>query len=215
MTKPEYREYLTAATIELMGFEAKATAIRVYQTTVVPGVLQTPTMAEAIFNYWREELAEGQPDDERIQVRRDVRMLRSNRILAHADAPAYHLVLDEAVLLRDVGGKQLAAEQLTALEKYVELPNLHIRVLGLEDGAFFGQLGSFTLLDLDSTDQEDVVLYREGWDGDEIIDDPDKVRFHRERFEQIWATALNEDVSRDAIMARAAKLRSEVDRGRG
>jgi transcriptional regulator with XRE-family HTH domain len=205
LTKPEYREHLTAATIELMGFEAAAASIRTFQPTVLPGVLQTPAVAETILRFRAE-------DQEGVRVRRDVRMLRSEQILERADAPAYHLVLDEAVLSRDVGGTRLAAEQMAMLEKYAQYPHVHIRILPMARGALFGLDGGFTLIELNADDPDDVVLYREGWNGDVIIDDPDTVRVHRKNFEDTWVAAWDRDASLNAIRARAAALRSEMDR---
>ena len=213
-TKPEYREHLTPAVLKLMGFEAEAAEIRAYQPGVVPAVLQTPETAEAILGFWNASLTEKR------RVRHDVRALRQQEIIEREDPPRYYLILDESVLLRDVGGPKIAAEQMDALAAAAQRPAVHIRVVPLARGAFMALLGPFSIVDLDEregrepddADQEDAVLYREGWNIDDITEDHKLVREHREYFEVLWNQSLDEEVSLRLITARAAVLRSELDR---
>lgn len=206
-TAPEYREHLTPATIKLMGFEAQAAAIRVYQPVLVPGVLQTEAAAAFVLGFWN-------PDGpaERLKVRHEVRVLRRQLVIERRDPPAYYVLLDESVLLRDVGGPRLALGQMEMLEALAHRPDVHLQVIPLAEGALLGQLGPFMILDLDENDQDDAILYRENWNSDEIIDDHRVIRTHRGYFETMWASALSEDVSLNVIAAKAAALRSIVDR---
>ena len=206
-TAPEYRDHLTPATIKLMGFEAQAVRIRVYQPVLVPGVLQTPAVAEHILRYWSEG-----PPGKREEVRLRVRMQRREMVIDRAGAPGYDLLLDESVLLRDVGGVRLAAEQMEHLAAQANKPDVHVRIIPLTEGALLGHLGPFMILDQDEKDQDDAVMYREYWVADEIIDDHRTVRTHRQYFRKMWDSALTEEVSLRVIAAKAAELRSRVDR---
>ncbi|GIE95131.1 helix-turn-helix domain-containing protein [Paractinoplanes rishiriensis] len=206
LTRPEFRDHLTPGTIQLMGFEASAKAIRVFQPVVIPGPLQTPAVAEKILQIWNSV-----DNEDRIRVRTESRVLRRKFLLDRENPPDYRLVLDESVLSRDIGGAELAADQMVALEQTARRPNVHIRILPLDRGVL-GLLGGFTLVDLDDEDTRDAVLYRESWDGDQIIDDPQVVATHRAYFEDISANSLNENASLSLIMARAAKLRAALDR---
>jgi transcriptional regulator with XRE-family HTH domain len=206
-TLPEHREHLTPSTIKLMGFEAQAVAIHVYQPVMLPGVLQTTEVARETLRFFDPDASE-----ERNRVRLDARRSRREQIIERAQPPDYHLVLDESVLLRNVGGKALAAAQMEALQRDTELPNVHVRVLPLAKGALHGGRGPFAILDMDPHDPDDAVLYREDWKGDEIIDDQNVVRRHREYYRTMWKETLIEQASHRRIVAEAASLRSSLDR---
>ena len=206
-TAPEYRRHLTSGLMQLLGFEAEATEIRAYQPVLVPGVLQTPAVADFILGFWDTTLN----DDDR-RVRHDVRTLRRQQVIEREAAPAYHLVLDESVLGRNVGGTKLAADQLEALAEAAHLPNVHIRVVPLDRGGILGLLGPFIIVDLGAGDPEDAVLYRESWSNDVLIHDAKEVRDHHAYFEVLWRQSWSEDVTLRLIEARATMLRSSLDR---
>ncbi|WP_436530113.1 helix-turn-helix domain-containing protein [Actinoplanes sp. HUAS TT8] len=217
-TKPEFREHLTPSVLKLMAFEAEAAEIRVFQPGVVPAVMQTEGTAGFIVDGWN---VSGSPEARK--VRHEVRRQRRAEIVERSDGPQFYLIIDESVLLRDVGGTALAAEQLAALAADARRPSIRVRVLPLDRGAILSLVGPFFIIDLnehegrdplDESDDDDAVLYRESWDADELTDDGKQVRRFREYFEAMWSQSLDEDVSLSLITARAAVLRSEVDRGK-
>jgi transcriptional regulator with XRE-family HTH domain len=203
----EYREHLTPGLRQLMQFEAEATAIRAYQPFFIPGVVQTPAMAEHLLGWFDKTLS-----DEDRKVRFDVRMMRAKRIIDHEDAPTYLLMLDEGVLGREVGGRAIMVDQLEAVTEIARRPNVHIRIVKLADGAWVGMLGAFTVLDL-SDDPEDAVLYREDYATDAIEHDPKRVTFYRARFEDMWRRCYGEADSLRLISAEVAVLRASMIRG--
>lgn len=203
----EYREHLTPGLRQLLQFEAEATAIRAYQPLLVPGAVQTPAMAEFLLSWFDESLS-----DEDRKVRFDVRMMRAKRIIDQADAPIYLLMLDEAALGREVGGRAIMAEQLEALVEIAQRPNIYIRIVKLAEGATVGMLGPFTVIDL-SGDPGDAVLYQESYTTDEIRQDPKTVTYYRARFEGMWPRCYDEADSLRLINAAAATLRASLIRG--
>ncbi|HEV8173068.1 MAG TPA: hypothetical protein VGP91_05410, partial [Actinoplanes sp.] len=46
---------------------------------------------------------------------------------------------------------------------------------------------------------------------DEVVYDPNEVRFHREAFESLWEVSLNEEDTLRVIIAEATDLRSSLD----
>ncbi|MFI1988690.1 helix-turn-helix domain-containing protein [Actinoplanes sp. NPDC020271] len=216
-TRPEFREHMTPSMLKLMAFETEAAEIRVFQPGLVPGILQTPRTAEYVLNDWNLSLSA-----ERRKVRHEVRLQRRRDVIEQADGPRYYLVIDESVLLRDVGGPELAAEQMAALAADARRPSVRVRVLPLAKGGILALVGPYFIVDLnehegrepEEDDDDDAVLYREGWNADDLTDDPKLVRQHREYFETMWQQSLDEEVSLSLIAARAAVLRSEVDRGK-
>ncbi|NMO51212.1 helix-turn-helix domain-containing protein [Actinoplanes sp. TBRC 11911] len=208
-TSAEYRRYLTVGLRRLLQFEAVATKIRVYQPILIPGVLQTPAMADHILGERGTILNE----DER-RVRFEVRMRRRADLIERPDAPEYYLVLDESVILRIFGGTRLAAEQLEHLAEVATRPKVFIRIIPLEQsqGAAIRMSGTFVVMNLGDDDADGAVLYRELFTADHIDHDPEKIRSYRNAFEELWKLSLPEDASLRLIRAKAADLRARLDR---
>jgi hypothetical protein len=102
------------------------------------------------------------------------------------------------------------AEQLRYLLTLMKEPNIWVRVAPQAAVATIALLGPFTILDLG--DEEDAVLYRETYLIDEIVHAAREIKRHRAIFEQMWELALDEAASARLIEARAAALRSALDR---
>jgi transcriptional regulator with XRE-family HTH domain len=202
----QYREYLTPAMLQLLQFESEATVIRSFQSTLIPGVLQTREYAESVVNFWSEELGEAAR-----AARLEVRMLRRAQVFGRPDPPQYLLILDESVLYRSVGGPKVMAEQLREMLAVMEHPEIIVRVLPLADAAVMATLGPFTIFDLG--DEEDAVLYRESYLQDEIVHASGTVRRHRRIFEQIWEQLLNREDSARLIQHHAEAMLSRLDTG--
>jgi hypothetical protein len=96
--QPEFRAHISTAMIQNLQFEAEASAIRSFQPTLIPGSLQTRAYASAIVDLLSEEYS----DVDRA-TRIDVRVRRRDQLISRPDPPNYLLVLDESVLLREVG----------------------------------------------------------------------------------------------------------------
>ncbi|GAA4702637.1 helix-turn-helix domain-containing protein [Phytohabitans rumicis] len=203
--EPRYRETLTTAMLQLYQFEAEATAIRFYHSTLIPGLLQTPAYAEYILNFWQQELA-----DSVRAARLETRIHRRGHVFDRDDPPDYLLILDESVLHREVGGPKVMAEQLRDLLNMMARPNMHVRVLPLREAAILAMLGPFQLFDLG--DEENAVLYRETVLKDEILFAGEAIDRHRGYFEQMWSQAFPEDASARLIEAQAAAMLSALDR---
>jgi len=201
--KPEIREHLTTAMIQSVQFETEATAIRSFQPTVVPGILQTRAYASEVVNVWGGELPAADRDQ-----RLEVRLRRREQLFSRADPPEYLLVLDESVLLREVGGPRIMSEQLFDLLDMAAAGRVQVRVMPLAHAALYA-VGLFVIY---AQDDEDVALYRESNLGDEVSYSSETISRHRELFEQIWKRAMSPDASRHMIEARAALLRSDADR---
>jgi transcriptional regulator with XRE-family HTH domain len=200
---PEYRAHLTPAMRQLIQYEAEATAIRCFQPTIVPGALQTPEYARAVLDFW-SELSE-----ETRAARQAIRAERHRRLFGDRSAPPYHLVLDESVVLRRVGGAAVMAAQLRLLLDVIRTSNLYVRIIPLAAGAVVGQLGNFTVLDLSG--DENAILYREVPPDDMIRDAHDVVQQYRQAFEHMWDVALTLEDSVTFIEANATMLARERD----
>jgi transcriptional regulator with XRE-family HTH domain len=191
------REHMTPAMRELFQFEADAVAMRYFNNLIVPGPLQTPAYAEAIFASYPQLW-----DPDTVATRIAYRKRRRERILSPG-GPRYLVLLDESVLSRDRGGPSVMLEQFGQLRDMATGGQIQLRLIPLVGRLIF-QIGPFVLVDLE--EGKSALLYRETAEGDEIVHDPSAVQGHRKRFDQMWNTALDEENSLERIADRMAQL---------
>ncbi|MFF5306041.1 helix-turn-helix domain-containing protein [Streptomyces sp. NPDC013161] len=166
--------------------EAKADFISTYQCQVVYGLLQTPEYAAAL-------VAVENPD--KVEELVSARMERQ-RILEKKQPPAVWVVLDEAVLYREVGGREVMRKQLARLVSYRNNPWVNIQVLPFSVGVHAGMVGSFNLLRFE--DDPDIH-YSEGYDQAHMTANPDVIRERSVGYARLQADALSVEDSADLI----------------
>ncbi|MGI8328884.1 helix-turn-helix domain-containing protein [Actinomadura scrupuli] len=106
-----------------VGLEEAASLIRSYEVQFVHGLLQTEDYARAVV-----KLAHASAPEEEIERRVHLRM-RRQRLLTRPHAPTLWFVLDEAVLLRSLGGREAMRSQLEHLLEISALPNVSLQVI--------------------------------------------------------------------------------------
>jgi transcriptional regulator with XRE-family HTH domain len=121
--------------------EAEARVIRTWEPLVVPGLLQTPDYARALM---RSEPAVSEAE---VEAGVEARMQRQS-ILTGPTPPVMLAVIDEAVLLRPIGGPSVMHRQLEHLLDQTALTNIMIQVVPLDVGATAGLLGGFAVADV-------------------------------------------------------------------
>lgn len=173
--------------------EAKAAYISTYQAQLVHGLLQTEAYARAVL---------GTRDDGDIDGKVAARLDRQ-RILERDQPPVMWVVLSEAVLHQQVGGREVMREQLTHLLAMQKRKWLEIQVLPFEAGAHTGLMGSFTLLRFD-TDPD--IVYTEDFVQGHMTANPDAVKEGSVRYDHLQAAALSVDDSA-ALIARVLEER--------
>ena len=184
-----------------LGLEAEATAIDIYASEWVPGLLQTPDYAEAIMS-----VEPRPPSAEEAQARVEARLARQ-AILDGDDPLQYWVVLNEAVLRRTVGSLDVMREQLRLLVKRARQRNVKLQVLPFDAGAHPGTCGSFTLLALDLGEAAvSEYAYVENRAGSLLMDKIGEVETHRLAFDSLRAQALNPRESMALIDKTAAEL---------
>jgi transcriptional regulator with XRE-family HTH domain len=120
--------------------EKDADQIWNYGSELVHGLVQTPEYAEAI-------MRAGLPDISDEELQRSVELRTARQALLNRDDPPHlHLVLNEAVIRRQVGGKKVIGKQLRHLAELSELDHITIQVLPFSVGAHPGMKTGFTLL---------------------------------------------------------------------
>jgi transcriptional regulator with XRE-family HTH domain len=147
-----YRGVLPPTYRDFISLESQASAMRTLETSVVPGLLQTPEYARAVTRAAVDGLA-----DERLDTLVEVRLARQDILRAQ---PPLELsaVLDEAVLRREVGGPEVMARQLKRLVEAARLPQVRLQVLPFTAGAHVGITGPFVIFSFPRTSDLDVVV---------------------------------------------------------
>lgn len=184
----------SASRIELLvGLETEATRVSEFHVLVVPGLLQTREYAEAIFRAFDPEL-----DDDAIQPRVELRLARQE-ILEQDQPLQLHVILDESVLRRSVGGRKVMREQLEHLLERARWPNIKVQVLPFDRGEHTAILGSFTLLRFEPAGRHPDVVYIETEADDLYLEQPDELRRYTAVFDRLQASALDAIASRQLI----------------
>ncbi|MEW2286861.1 helix-turn-helix transcriptional regulator [Streptomyces sp. NPDC047841] len=147
-----YRGVLPPTYRDFISLESQASAMRTLETTVVPGLLQTPEYARAVTRAAVKDL-----DEDRLDTLVEVRLARQD--VLRSDPPlVLSAVLDEAVLRREVGGPEVMARQLERLMEAARLPQVRLQVLPFAAGAHVGLTGPFVIFSFPSTSDLDVVV---------------------------------------------------------
>lgn len=173
--------------------EAKAEYISTYQCQLVYGLLQTPGYARAV-------LSIDHPDtlDTVVAARMD-----RQRILKRGNPPVLWVVLDEAVLHREIGGPEVMREQLAYLLGLRDRPWINVQVLPFTAGQHAGMMGSFTVLRFD--DDPDLH-YSESYDSGHMTANPQVIRERSVGYARLQAEALSPGSSA-ALIARVMEER--------
>ncbi|MGW5848736.1 helix-turn-helix domain-containing protein [Streptomyces sp. NPDC055254] len=176
-----------------IGLEAEAASLRTYEPLVIPGLLQTPSYAGAVIAGTIPHLTADQAA-ERLKVR-----LRRQRRLSAPEKPLrLWAVLDESVLRRVVGGREVMREQLEHLTCLGAQPHITVQVLPHEVGAHPGASGQFSLLEFADT-MDMSVVYLEKFTSDLYVEKRSDVRLYGDTYSHLQAQALSPDSTRQFI----------------
>ncbi|MFE7275099.1 Scr1 family TA system antitoxin-like transcriptional regulator [Streptomyces sp. NPDC057623] len=177
-TKSRYPEHFA----EAAEAEATATAIRQYAPLLVPGLLQTPAYAHAV-NRAYDPTAPEETIDEWVAGR-----MERTRLLDNPTTPLLWMVLDEAVLRRETGGRAVMAESLRHVADLARQGRVIVQVLPFSAGAHKSMEGSLRLMDFEDAPP---LVYFEGPSTGRLEDDPATVAQLRFTFELLTASALS------------------------
>ncbi|MGW5315119.1 helix-turn-helix domain-containing protein [Nocardia thailandica] len=180
----EYEGAVSEVYAAFINFEAEALSARQYQTSTVPGLLQTYDYAAAVIDTTMPRL-----DAATMENRARARMDRAVNLTKDEPLDLW-VVMDEAAIRRVVGGPAVMAGQLDQLIKETQRKNVILQILPFDAGAHPGMAGSFTLLDFHNpTDPE--VVYVESLATHVLVEGYDEIRRFGVIFDQLRAMALS------------------------
>ena len=163
-----YGDVLSTWFQNYLDLEQAAELIRTYEIQFVPGLLQTDAYARAVIT-----LGHGGASPEEIDRRADLRMARK-QMLQREESPRLWAVLDEAVLRRPIGGKEVLREQIESLLAACDHPSVRLQVIPFESGGHAAAGGAFAILRFPHPDMPDVV-YLEHLTSGLYLDKPEDV----------------------------------------
>jgi len=134
-----------------LGLEMAASLIRNFELQFVHGLLQTEDYARAV-----TALGFGPHSADEVERRVRLRVQRQ-QMLSGPDPPRAWFVLDESVLRRPIGGRQVMVAQLKHLLEAASLPHITLQVVPFRHGGHAGAGGAFTILRFAAPDLPDVV----------------------------------------------------------
>jgi transcriptional regulator with XRE-family HTH domain len=180
--------------------EAEAQTLRWYEPLLVPGLLQTEAYAAAILSV--------QPDvgPERVEQQVSARMQRQE-VLAKDKPPHLWCVIDEGVLHRRIGGREVMQDQLGHLARMSERSRVCVQVIPFGVGAHAGLLGCFAIAE--TIGQRDT-LYLETATVGQVIEIPAIIARAAVVFDTLRSQALPRAASADVIM-KVAETRWSTD----
>ncbi|MET9377111.1 helix-turn-helix transcriptional regulator [Streptomyces sp. NPDC002992] len=173
--------------------EAKATYISTYQAQLVYGLLQTPEYARAVL---------GARTEDDLDAKVAARMERQ-RILDRDTPPLIWVVMSEAVLHQEIGGRAAMRNQLAHLLAMQEREWVKIQILPFSAGAHAGQMGSFTLLRFEG---DPDIVYTEDFIQGHMTANPAAIREGSLRYDHLQAAAFSVEDSA-ALIARVMEER--------
>ncbi|MFI5493571.1 DUF5753 domain-containing protein [Actinoplanes sp. NPDC051859] len=138
-----------------LDVEPAATHIRTYEAELIPGLLQTADYAAEVYRARN-------PEADPTEVDRSVALRMERQAILTRDQPAapqLHVVLNEAVILRQVGGASVMANQVERLRKAATRPNVTIQVLPFAAGAHAAMETAFVILDFADPEDDPPLVY--------------------------------------------------------
>ncbi|MFI9260458.1 Scr1 family TA system antitoxin-like transcriptional regulator [Streptomyces sioyaensis] len=158
--------------------DAVAVALREYQERVIPGLLQAPDYAHALFS----QVASGSAVEERVRAR----LSRQPRFLAD-NGPLYVAVLDESCLRNAVGSPEAMRDQCAHLLSAGQHSNIRVQVAPAGRFGLVRPRGSMSLIEL----PDGRWVYSESLDRGYFNNDPAVYVRHSQTYDVLRADALS------------------------
>lgn len=186
-----------------VGLEESAVSIKFFASSIVMGLVQTEAYARAMHEAGPEDFR-----SERIDELVEVRMKRQ-QLLTRDPPLEVHIVLDEEMLHRPVGGGAVMRDQLRKLVEVSASPHTEIQVVPYKVGAHPGMGSNFTVLEFAGSAPD--VVYVEGLSGWTYLERPHDLDRYRKVFDRLCEMALNPRDSMRLIEGIAAAYNGAKD----
>ncbi|MGW1676983.1 helix-turn-helix domain-containing protein [Saccharopolyspora sp. NPDC002376] len=188
-----YNDLMPSWFQDYVGLEESASRIQTYEIQFVPGLLQTERYARAVATQGRPEFTEDELD-RRVRLR-----MQRQKLFSQPKAPRVWAVIDESVLHRPIGGREVLREQIEFLLEATSLPAVTLQILPFELGRS-GAEGAFTVLRFAEPELPDIV-YLEHLCGALYLDKPDDVEVYSKASHRLAVDAQTPEQTRKTLKA--------------
>ena len=198
----DYADALSPEYMEFIGLEAEAASELEWQVAAVPGLLQTEEYAQAIHTAHQQVVLKPPGVFER---RVAVRMIRQQVLTTRNPPLELSAVIDESVLLRKVGSREVMSAQLRHLAEMAQLPNVELRILPLQSETSL-MADSFVVFGFSPEDESSKlgdVVSTEGVTDELYIEGESDTYIFRLIFDAFANAALSPEASRELILGKA------------
>ncbi|MFJ6214886.1 helix-turn-helix transcriptional regulator [Streptomyces sp. NPDC092296] len=173
---PTYADY-----IEL---ETEASDIYTVETSLIPGLLQTPAYREAVIRLHG-------PDATDAWVEAQVKVHDERRqLLARETPPRLWLIMMESVLNHEVGGPEVMREQLASLAGASSATNVELQILPAESALNACLFGPFGIMAFPAAAETDIV-YMDSLLSTVYLEDAEEVQKYTTLFRRLNAESLS------------------------
>ncbi|GAA0448418.1 helix-turn-helix transcriptional regulator [Streptomyces sp. NPDC046215] len=177
-----FRDVLPEWFSAFVSLEGEANLIRAYEPHYMPGLLQTEDYARAV-------LRAGMPHARAADIDRAVTVRRERQaLLTREQAPLLWVVMDETVLRRPIGGRDIMREQISHLMAATALPNVRLQVMPFAAGPHPAMYGPFHIFRFPLPELPDIA-YAENLVGASYFDQRDDVSAFLEALDRMCAQA--------------------------
>jgi transcriptional regulator with XRE-family HTH domain len=192
----------------LIGLEAEAQRALSWEPLIVPGLLQTEDYAREVTNGYLEQIDPVPPSE---TTRRVEARLARQQVLTGDNPLQLSAVLDQSVLHRRFGNRDVMNSQIKRLLELSERDNISLRILPL-DGRHPIGTGAFVLLQFgevhDVTYQD--LVYIENLTGGRYVEEEDEVFRYKRSFNRLSDLSLDEQKSREMLEAARDAWASKI-----
>jgi hypothetical protein len=183
---------------DYVGLEEGASRILTYELQFVPGLMQTEDYARAIASHGRPELA-GRDVERRVALR-----MQRQKSLARPGAPRLWSVIDESVLHRPIGGRDVMLAQIEHLINLTRQPQVTLQVVSYRMSGYAAE-GPFTMLRFTEPELPDLV-YIEHLAGALYLDKSGEIELYSRVFDRLTVDAETPSNTRQMLMKIRADL---------
>jgi len=175
-----------------LGLEQEARSITYYSLNFVHGLLQTENYARGIIRATHPQM-----DDQVLKERVEAR-IRRQELLEKVDRPRLRVLLDEAVLRRQVGGRDVMVGQLSKILDITTKEKAVVQIVPFSSSIQPGNESNFTLFEFGDSLLSSIV-HIETLLSSLIYDRPTTIERYREVLDNLRDAALSPRDSQSLI----------------
>ncbi len=183
---------------EVQDREARARRSCVFQTSTVPGLLQTPEYARRVFSLFEIPYS---PDD----LAAAVAARLDRQLILYDEAKEFRFLITEAALRWRPGPRSVQRAQLDRIAALSTLHNVTVGLIPQDRQAVTFTSHGFVIYEGD-VDDKDAFVEVETIHANLIVNDPEDVRLYQERWTALALMAVSEDEARRLLADLAVEL---------